>query len=95
MSIKNSFQKVKIKDKLCDKPKKSKILCDIDYDLAEKIRDYKYKTGLPISKIMDKLILIGLKKVENQDGVIEPRPDSVKQNQLKRNKGISESKKKA
>ena len=70
MSLKEQFTEIKIEK---EKPTKSSMFCKIDYDIAEKVRDYKHQQGLRLDKVLEELLMIGLKEVEKKKGKIKSR----------------------
>lgn len=83
-----SMKKIKLEE---EKPEKSSMYCKINYDLAERIRDYKYHKGIRLDKAMEHLFSLGLKAVEKEEE-IPIRPQSVIARGKKRGEEISKSK---
>lgn len=87
--LQNNLRSVRLKE---DKPAKSKMYCNIDYDIAERVRDFKYHKGMRLDRAMEELFTLGLKAYEKKNEEVPQRPLSVIESGKKRGQQISKSK---
>ena len=87
--LQNNLRSVSLKE---DKPEKSKMYCNINYDIAERVRDFKYHKGMRLDRAMEELFTLGLKAYEKKYEEIPRRPLSVIQSGKKRGEQISKTK---
>ena len=81
MSLKSQFVSINLKEQ---KPEKSRLFCNIDYDIAEKVRDYKHQKASRRDKVIEELFEIAFNVIEKEQGAIKSRPVYVKEVAKKR-----------
>ena len=72
--LKNNLRSVSLKE---ENPEKSKMYCNINYDIAERVRDFKYHKGMRLDRAMEELFTLGLKAYQTKYEDVPKRPLSV------------------